>query len=251
MTDTALHPSPPAARRTVRVSAGAIATTIARVLPVFLVGGLAVQMGHDLHFSPAGLGLAVSVYFGISALASVPSGALVERYGSALVARAGILLSAGSLLAVAALARSYPVLVALLGLSAAANALGQLASNAALARHVPTHRQGLSFGVKQAAIPVSTLLAGAAVPTIALTAGWRWAFVAAAGRPWPHCRPYRRRSVPQRGARRPDGPDGRRWRWSWSAWPPPWPPPPRTRWAPSWWTPRPAGGSPRRWPASP
>ncbi|MFR9776028.1 MFS transporter [Micromonospora sp. MS34] len=181
MTDTALHPSPPAARRTVRASAGAIATTIACVLPVFLLGGLAVQMGRDLHFSPAGLGLAVSVYFGISALASVPSGALVERYGGAVVARAGILLSAGSLLAVATLARSYPVLVALLGLSAAANALGQLASNAALARHVPGHRQGLSFGVKQAAIPVSTLLAGAAVPTIALTVGWRWAFVAAAG----------------------------------------------------------------------
>ncbi|SCG46882.1 MFS transporter [Micromonospora inositola] len=181
MTDTMLDPAPPAPRRTVRASAGAIATTIACVLPVFLVGGLAVQLGHDLHFSPAGLGLAVSVYFGISALASVPSGALVERYGPAVVARAGILLSAGSLLAVAALARSYPVLVALLGLSAAANALGQLASNAALARHVPAHRQGLSFGVKQAAIPVSTLLAGAAVPTIALTAGWRWAFVAAAG----------------------------------------------------------------------
>ncbi|MGW5673308.1 MFS transporter, partial [Micromonospora sp. NPDC003776] len=181
MTDTALLPSPTAARRTVRVSAGAIATTIACVLPVFLLGGLAVQMGHDLHFSPAGLGLAVSVYFGISALASMPSGALVERHGSAVVARAGILLSAGSLLAVAVLARSYPVLVALLALSAAANALGQLASNAALARHVPAHRQGLSFGVKQAAIPVSTLLAGAAVPTIALTAGWRWAFVAAAG----------------------------------------------------------------------
>ena len=45
---------------------------------------------------------------------------------------------------------------------------------------MPAHRQGLSFGVKQAAIPVSTLLAGAAVPTVALTVGWRWAFVAAA-----------------------------------------------------------------------
>ncbi|SCE65329.1 Predicted arabinose efflux permease, MFS family [Micromonospora viridifaciens] len=181
MTHTALRPAPATSRTTIRASAGAVATTIACVLPVFLLGGLAVQMGHDLRFSPAGLGLAVSVYFGISALASVPSGVLVERYGPVAVARAGILLSAGSLLAVAGLARSYPMLVGLLGLSAAANALGQLASNAALARHVPAHRQGLSFGVKQAAIPVSTLLAGAAVPTIALTAGWRWAFVAAAG----------------------------------------------------------------------
>ncbi|MGW1056730.1 MFS transporter [Micromonospora rubida] len=179
MTRTAPHPaSPGAARHPLRAGAGAVATTVACVLPVFLVGGLAVQMGADLGFSPAGLGLAVSVYFGVSALASMPSGALVERLGPAVVARAGILLAAGSMLAVAALARSYPVLVGLLALGAAANALGQLASNAALVRHVPPHRQGLSFGVKQAAVPLSTLLAGLAVPTIAVDAGWRWAFVA-------------------------------------------------------------------------
>ncbi|MFC4148911.1 MFS transporter [Micromonospora mangrovi] len=208
MTEISTRPSPPAAPRTGRVSAGAIATTIACVLPVFLVGGLAVQMGHDLSFSPAGLGLAVSVYFGISALASVPSGALVERYGSAVVARAGILLSAGSLLAVAGLARSYPVLVGLLGLGAAANALGQLASNEALARHVPTHRQGLSFGVKQAAVPISTLLAGVAVPTVALTAGWRWAFVAAAGAALAALPAVPRQE--REGARRPTGRRGGR-----------------------------------------
>ncbi|PGH43886.1 MFS transporter [Micromonospora sp. WMMA1996] len=180
MTETISRTAPASAGGAVRVGAGATITTVACVLPVFLVGGLAVQLGDELGFSPAGLGLAVSVYFGVSALASVPSGALVERYGPAPVARAGVLLSAGSMLAVAALARSYPVLVALLAIGAAANALGQLASNAALAAHVPARRQGLSFGVKQAAIPVSTLLAGVAVPTVALTAGWRWAFVAAA-----------------------------------------------------------------------
>jgi MFS family permease len=176
--------APPPVRtptRPVRAALGATATTIACVLPVFLLGGLAVQLGDELHFSPTGLGLAVSIYFGVSALASMPSGALVERYGPAPVARFGILLAAGSLLAIALFARSYAVLVVLLAVSAGANALGQLASNTALARHVPPGRQGLSFGVKQAAIPVSTLLAGAAVPAVALTVGWRWAFVIAAG----------------------------------------------------------------------
>ncbi|MEU4774718.1 MFS transporter [Micromonospora sp. NPDC023644] len=184
MTDTALQSAPgDTPPRPARAVAGAVAVTIACVLPVFLLGGLAVQMGEDLGFSPAGLGLAVSVYFGVGALASVPSGVLAERHGPAVVARAGILLSAACLLAVAVVvvARSYPVLLGLLALAGTANALGQLASNATLARHVPARRQGLSFGVKQAAIPVATLLAGAAVPTVALTAGWRWAFVAAAG----------------------------------------------------------------------
>jgi MFS family permease len=159
----------------VRTVAGAITTTTASVVPVFLVGGLAVQIGAELGFSPAGLGLAVSIYFGISALTSVPAGWLIERYGPAVAARTGIGLAAGCLLAISVLARSYPVLVVLLAASAAANSLGQLAANAWLAR-VPARRQGLSFGVKQAAIPVATLLAGVSVPAVALTLGWRWAF---------------------------------------------------------------------------
>lgn len=169
-----------AAVRPLRAATGALTTTIACSVPVFLVGGLAVQIGADLDFSPAGLGLAVSAYFGATALASVPAGALVERYGSTTIARCGIALSATSLLAVAALARSLWSLVLILALGAGANAMGQLASNTSLARHVPVRRQGLSFGVKQAAIPVSTLLAGVAVPLVALTLGWRWAFVFAA-----------------------------------------------------------------------
>jgi MFS family permease len=167
-------------RRPLRAATGALTTTIAVAIPVFLVGGLAVQIGEELGFSPAGLGLAVSAYFGVSALASVPAGALVERYGSVAISRFGIGLAAASLLGVAVAARSLWTLMAILALGAAANALGQLASNSSLARHVPARRQGLSFGVKQAAIPICTLLAGASVPIVALTLGWRWAFVLAA-----------------------------------------------------------------------
>jgi MFS family permease len=170
----------PRTGRPVKAAVGAISTTIACVLPVFLVGGLAVQIRDELGFSPAGLGLAVSVYFGVSALASVPAGALVERFGAATMARVGITLSAASMLGIALAARSLADLAAMLAVGAAANALGQLASNASLARHVPRRRQGLSFGLKQAAIPASTLLAGLAVPSVALTLGWRWAFGIAA-----------------------------------------------------------------------
>jgi MFS family permease len=168
------------AARPVRAATGALTTTIACSVPVFLVGGLAVQISQELEFSPAGLGLAVSAYFGASALASVPAGALVERYGSTAIARAGISLAALSLLTIAVAARSLWSLIAILALGAGANAMGQLASNTSLSRHVPVRRQGLSFGVKQAAIPMGALLAGVAVPVVALTLGWRWAFVFAA-----------------------------------------------------------------------
>src|SRR5688500_10675263 len=81
-------------------AAGAVATTVACVLPVFLVGGLAVQIRGELHFSPAGLGLAVSTYFGVSAVASIPAGRLIERFGPTVTARIAVVLAAASLLGI-------------------------------------------------------------------------------------------------------------------------------------------------------
>jgi MFS family permease len=164
----------------VRAAVGAVATTTAAVIPVFLVGGLAVQISGELGFSPAGLGVVVALYFAVGAVCAVPAGWLVERYGDRWTSRAGVLLAALCMLAVALLAHSFLSLTLIVMASAAANSLGQLSSNLSLARQVPTHRQGLSFGVKQSAIPIATLLAGAAVPTVALTVGWRWAFVVVA-----------------------------------------------------------------------
>jgi MFS family permease len=169
----------PTRQNATRATVGALTTTISVSIPVFLVGGLAVQVREDLLFSPAGLGLVVSAYFGVSALASIPAGVLVERYGATRISRAGIGLAAVALIAVAVAARSLWSLAAILAVGAAGNAMGQLASNTSLSRQVPPRRQGFTFGVKQAAIPISTLLAGAAVPAVALTVGWRWAFALA------------------------------------------------------------------------
>jgi MFS family permease len=165
----------------VRAAAGAITVTTVSVLPVFLTGALAVQLGRDFGFDPAGLGLVVALYFGVSALCSLPVGRLVERWGGVLTSRLAVLGVAVVMLAMAGFARSYASLVAILLCGAWCNVMGQLASNLTLSRSVPAHRLGLSFGVKQAAIPLATLLAGAAVPAVALTVGWRWAYVIAAG----------------------------------------------------------------------
>lgn len=172
---------PPAPLRPsgMRAAVGAVTATVVVVLPVFLLGGLSVLVARDLGFSPAGLGVLVSVYFTVCALCSVPTGRLVERYGAARTTRVGVVLAAVSLLLIAGLARSYAALLALLVLAGASNALAQLGSNLSLARAVPPHRMGLSFGVKQAAIPVATLLAGVAVPAVGIPLGWRWAFAAA------------------------------------------------------------------------
>ncbi|MGH8876318.1 MAG: MFS transporter [Stackebrandtia sp.] len=170
----------PEASSPLRATTSAVVTTVATMCPPFLVGGLSVQIGKELHFTPSGLGLAVASYFTASALASFWSGRLVERMGSRFVARAAILLSAGCLAGIAAFADDFTSLMVLLILAGPANSLGQLSSNALLARRVPARRRGLVFGLKQSAIPLSTTLAGLAVPVVALTVGWRWGFVVAA-----------------------------------------------------------------------
>jgi MFS family permease len=159
-----------------RVATGAVVVTTASVLPVFLTGALSVQLSRDLAFDPSGLGLVVALYFGVSALCSLPVGMVVERVGSRLTSRIAVVGAAVLMAALALGARSYVALVVLLLCGAWCNVMGQLSSNLTLARSVPAHRMGLSFGVKQAAIPAATLLAGLAVPAVALTVGWRWAY---------------------------------------------------------------------------
>lgn len=159
-----------------RVATGAVIVTTASVLPVFLTGALAVQLSRDLAFDPSGLGLVVALYFGVSALCSLPVGMVVERFGARVTSRIAVVGAAVLMAALGLGARSYVALVVLLLCGAWCNVMGQLSSNLTLARSVPAHRMGLSFGVKQAAIPAATLLAGLAVPAVALTVGWRWAY---------------------------------------------------------------------------
>ena len=158
----------------------AVAVATAGVVPAFLTGGLAVQIRAEFGFGEGALGLAVAVFFALSALASVASGRLVERVGSFLGMRLAAAVSAVSLLAVSALAGSWWGLVACLVLGGLGNSISHPATHLFLAREVSQGRQGLAFGVKQAAIPVATLLAGLAVPSIATTVGWRWAFASCA-----------------------------------------------------------------------
>jgi MFS family permease len=161
----------------VRAGVGAVLVTTVGVLPVFLTGGLAVQISAELRFDPAGLGLLVALYFAISAAASLPCGWVVERFGPSRTSQIAVIGSAAMMISLAAFGRSFATFAVILLCAPWCNVLGQLASNLTLARYVPASRHGLSFGIKQSAIPIATLLAGAAVPTVALTVGWRWAYV--------------------------------------------------------------------------
>jgi len=162
-----------------RVFASVIATSTAGVLPVFLLGGMAVQVRADLAFPESSQGWVAFGYFGVSALASAAFGRLVERVGPVAAMRVSSVMSAVAL-GGAATAHDVRLLLCWLAFGGLGNALAQPGSNALIVAGVAVRRNGLAFGVKQSAIPAATLLAGLAVPTVALTVGWRWAFAGAA-----------------------------------------------------------------------
>lgn len=153
--------------------------TIVCLLPVFLLGGLAVQIRSTLELSVSQVGAGVATFFLLSAIGAVLAGSLVERSGARRGLRTASALSIIALVGLGA-SPSYFSLLAFLGVAGLANAIAQVSSNLFLARRVPINRQGFAFGLKQAAVPAGTLIGGLAVPAIALTIGWRWAFHIAA-----------------------------------------------------------------------
>lgn len=159
-----------------RTVGSALAVVTAGQCPAFMTGALAVQMRADIGFSVGGLGLAVGVFFIASAIGSGVLGHLVEGFGWRRGMQIAVLASTCSLLGIAA-TWSWLSLVGFMAVGGVGNAIGQPAANLLLASQIPQRRHGLVFGIKQSAIPMATLLGGLAVPLLALTIGWRWAFV--------------------------------------------------------------------------
>jgi predicted MFS family arabinose efflux permease len=157
---------------------GAGATT---VLPGFLVGALALQIRDDLDVSVAAVAMGVTVFFAAGAAGAGPGGRLAERLGALRSIRACVVATAACLLLAALAAQSLAVLLVLLALAGLANAVTQPAINLFMADQVPLERQGLAFGIKQAAIPAAVLVSGLALPLLALPLGWRPTFAVCGG----------------------------------------------------------------------
>ena len=155
-------------------------TTVVGVLPVFLIGGLAVQLEADLRMTPSALGVVVGVFWGVSALLSASAGVVATALGLRRGMPLGVSLGLISLVGIAFLTPDWPWLVLWLTFAGAANALCQPLSNGLIVDQVSTRNRAFAFGLKQAAIPAATLAAGLSVPLVALTIGWQWTFAIAA-----------------------------------------------------------------------
>ncbi|MFW2383755.1 MAG: MFS transporter [Acidimicrobiales bacterium] len=164
-----------------RVWAAASAATMCSTLPAFLTGALSVQIRDDLDYSITLIGLFIGTAFAVAGLASASMGRIAQMLGAGRALRIGLTGTAVSMVLIAGAATRAWHFFVLVGFSGFVNALNQPAANLLLAKRVPEGRLGLALAVKQSGMPGSALLGGAAVPAIALTAGWRWAYVAAAG----------------------------------------------------------------------
>jgi MFS family permease len=145
-------------------------------LPVFLVGATFLQLKADIALTTTGLGAATALFFLTASITSTALGRVVERIGWRASMRINSVSSAMILVGIALFARSALSLSLLLVAAGAVYGLANPSANKALAELVQPERRGLIFGLKHSGIPTSTLLAGLAVPTLALTIGWRFAF---------------------------------------------------------------------------
>lgn len=163
-----------------RVIITAAIALVCATLPMFLVGSLAPRIALELSIDEVAIGSLVSVYFLSGALWSLPGGMLTDRWGSTRALRTSAALAALTSLVVAAGGRSWMVLVVLFALGGAAVPLADTGGARAISAGVPPDRQGLAFGGKEASIPIASMLAGLAVPTLGTHLGWRSAYVVAA-----------------------------------------------------------------------
>lgn len=144
-----------------------------------LVGVLGVEIQAGLGIGDAALGACVTAFWASTGLSAVAGGRLIDRAGWRRAALAGLGVTLLCQLGVAA-SGSVAALVACLVVAGAGYGVVSPASNLVVVREIPERLRGTALGAKQSATPVVALLAGLAVPLVALTIGWRWAFLLAA-----------------------------------------------------------------------
>ncbi len=139
-----------------------------------LVGLLSVELSTDLEFGETGLGLAVSAFWAVTALAAPVAGRAADVRGWPHVAALGAVVTGGCLVGAAILVDSWAALVVVMMLAGVGYALCSPTSNLLVVRMAPLRRRASVLGFKQCAPPLLMAVAGASLPAIASRHGWRW-----------------------------------------------------------------------------
>lgn len=155
------------------VTAATVATVLV-VMPVFLFGAFIVLIREDIAVSDEQLGVVVSAYFLASMSSAVPGGRLADRVGPRAGMAISAMLSVVSLVGVGVISSLWWHAGIFMLIGGISSGVGMSATNLTLAQQVPLARRGTAFGIKQAAAPMASVVAGLAIPALGLTVGWRW-----------------------------------------------------------------------------
>ena len=146
------------------------------VMPLYLTSAQVVSLDSALGFDAGRLSIGTAIYFGLAAVVAQPVAKIVSTIGAQRGLQVGALFSLIGSVA-AATAVSWLALLVAVGCAGLANAFMQVSTNIVLALGAAFHRQGLSFGAKQGAVPLSSAAAGVLLPSVGVSFGWRWPYV--------------------------------------------------------------------------
>lgn len=138
------------------------------------------QASGDFGVTEGRYGWALGTFFLAAALTSVAGGRLVQRIGPRRQLSLGLTATAAIQLLIAFAVPSFGWMLAALAVAGVINSAVQTAVNLALSQ-AELPRLGLAVATKQSAMPAAAMLGGIAVPAVALTLGWRWAYAIGAG----------------------------------------------------------------------
>jgi MFS family permease len=146
------------------------------MLPPFMVGALAVEIRKYFALSNFRLGAAVAVFFLVSAATSRVAGSFAETDGGyrALVASSALTLAA--FLGLGGATSGASLIIVWCAVAGVGNALVHVSVNMLFVRRVTLSRLGITFGIKQAAIPMASLVAGMSVPVSQVLGSWQRPF---------------------------------------------------------------------------
>lgn len=149
-----------------------IITMAMSVISFFALLVIASQLQDEFSISKLQIGLLAGVNTGVGGLLAPLGGRVTDALGGRR-AMAAVLGISGSTSAFIALARSYEVLLLGMALAGLGQALGNSATNRAIATGIESARRGVLTGVKQSGVQVAVFASGFTMPWFAEEYGWR------------------------------------------------------------------------------
>ncbi len=147
--------------------------TFGAVFPLFLFGAMSVDIQSDLGFGTSELGYAGAAFFAGGGLTALGAGARIDRVGTRAALRIAMAFSFGATVLIAIVATSWWVAAVGIAMCGVSHALTQLALNRMLAVGQSRGSGALVFGIKQAAVPAVSLIAGFTSALLAPSVSWR------------------------------------------------------------------------------